>query len=345
MPNYNKTYLRAARLICERLNKATAAANHFQLPTDYWQSAAELSRAIQLARQRGWHHAARIRQNELAPQLDYLQSSLVHVTHQLREHVTRRHLAGEAEIYRDLMALDREFDGVECGLGEDEIAVTTRSIVLEGTILGRFQIRLDLLNLPEFGTYRVVALDPNPAQSKADVTHPHVSDEELCEGDGKQAIRNALASGRLLDFFTIVDRLLHTYAPGRAYVELDNWGGTPCHDCGSIIDDDERCSCERCEETICSECGSFCEHCDRTCCNSCSATCRVCGESSCTGCLTRCPSCGYLVCPPCFISNSNHCAQCHDELIDQTDDKSQDSTKTADAEVQPASMGQTAVPA
>ncbi len=64
---------------------------------------------------------------------------------------------------------------------------------------------------------------------------PHVSDETLCEGDGRRAIHAALAAGRLYDFFTIVDRLLNTYASGRAYVDLDNWFGTPCHDCGGNV--------------------------------------------------------------------------------------------------------------
>jgi hypothetical protein len=32
----------------------------------------------------------------------------------------------------------------------------------------------------------------------------------------------------LPDTFTIVDRLLHTYAPGRAYVEVDQWHGISC---------------------------------------------------------------------------------------------------------------------
>jgi hypothetical protein len=346
MPNYNTTYLRAARLICERLTKAAVSANHFQLPADYWQSAAQLNRAVQLARQRGWYHAALVRQNELASQLDYLQSALAHVTSVLRERSTSVHRASESEVYRDLLALEREFEDVECDFEECAVAVTTQAIALEGIVLGRFQIRLEWENLAEFGSYRVVALDPNPAQTKSDVTHPHVSDDELCEGDGKQAIRSALASGRLLDFFTIVDRLLHTYAPGRAYVELDNWGGTPCHDCGSVVDDDERYSCERCEEMICSDCGCHCEHCDRTCCNGCTATCRACSESACTGCLTRCPSCGHLVCPACFLSNSNHCARCHEELIDEMEPDPEDTeSEKAGVEVHAHGVGQAHLPA
>ena len=60
----------------------------------------------------------------------------------------------------------------------------------------------------------------------------------------------------------MVDRLLGTYAPGRAYVELDHWDGLACHDCGSIVSAEERWCCDRCEEVICSDCSSSCPHCE-----------------------------------------------------------------------------------
>ena len=95
----------------------------------------------------------------------------------------------------------------------------------------------------------------------------------------------ALAAGRLYDFFTIVDRLLNTYAPGRAYVELDQWHGAPCNDCSGNVSEDDRYACGRCEETLCPDCAMLCGQCDQVYCSGCSATCQLCDKSTCSSCL------------------------------------------------------------
>ena len=82
--------------------------------------------------------------------------------------------------------------------------------------LGPFEIRLDWGSLSDPNPYSVVALDPNSAASNDEVTHPHVKDEHLCEGEGHSAIRAALAECRLLDFFMLVSQVLHTYGQGSA---------------------------------------------------------------------------------------------------------------------------------
>src|SRR5262249_5986414 len=127
------------------------------------------------------------------------------------------------DLYRDLIVVQSEFAGFEYDPDIHLLAVTTEPIRLEEIELGSFQIRLNYRRLADPQPYNVVALDPNPAASNNSITHPHINDERVCEGDARSAIARALAEGRLGDFFTIVDRLLHTYAPGRAYVELDSW--------------------------------------------------------------------------------------------------------------------------
>ena len=89
----------------------------------------------------------------------------------------------QADLYRDLVALESEFEAVQCDPEEQTISVTTQPIVLEGIDLGRFQIRLSWQRRQGNWSYTVVALEPHPAQSNDSVTHPHVSDE-VCEGDG-----------------------------------------------------------------------------------------------------------------------------------------------------------------
>jgi hypothetical protein len=197
--------------------------------------------------------------------------------------------------------------------------VTTEPVVLEAIDLGRFQIRLSWQRLHDDQPYRVVALDPAPAACNSSVTHPHVNDEILCEGDGRASVRRALAEGRLFDFFTMVGRLLQTYAPGRAHVELDQWEGVRCHDCGSNMNEDEAYVCTRCDQMICSDCSSTCRQCDQTFCSgTCAESCGQCGESICRRCLTQCADCQLPMCPEC-LDDQNLCPKCHEQQPESDD--------------------------
>ena len=129
----------------------------------------------------------------------------------------------------------------------------------------------------------MIAIDANPAGANDSVTHPHVQDEELCEGDGQQSIRKALEQGRLLDFFVIVANLLRTYNSGSPYISLSEWHGVECADCGYSVSADDRWICEKCETTLCEECNYNCFGCDRIYCNECVTRCENCEEYSCRG--------------------------------------------------------------
>ena len=146
-----------------------------------------------------------------------------------------------------------------------------------------------------------MALDPNPAATNEAVTHPHVNDETVCEGDGQARIRRALGEGRLFDFFVMVDRILHTYAPGRAFVELDQWYGRSCHDCGYSMDEDEPLHLRRVRradlpgllqllyrtvtESAAPAAETSCARCDDICCTDCLTTCQICRKRVCSDCL------------------------------------------------------------
>ena len=190
-------------------------------------------------------------------------------------------ISKQSEIARDLLVLQEEFPSVTVDLAACELAVTTEPIELEDLPLGPFEIRLDWQELSGTLPYKVVALEPNPARSNDSVTHPHVSDGTLCEGNGRLAIRSALKEGRLVDFFAIVRQLLETYAKGHAYVEIGDWHGRPCGDCGYHISDDYGLSCTRCEDTVCDECLLTCGGCQEGFCGQCIGNCRACGAACC----------------------------------------------------------------
>jgi hypothetical protein len=160
-------------------------------------------------------------------------------------------------------------------------------------------------------------------------THPHVNDERLCPGEGRKAIHAALAEGRLFDFFTVVDRILHTYARGAAYVELNRWHGIPCRDCDDTIGEDESYTCGRCSETVCGNCSLSCESCSESLCSGCAERCERCEARHCSGCLSPCVRCRRDVCSSC--ADEGVCETCLEEMEDEAEAEAESLAAEMDA--------------
>jgi len=204
----------------------------------------------------------------------------------------------------------------------------------------RFDSRLD--NILE-----IKALNPNPANGRSGVTHPHVDDERLCAGDGDTLIRQALRQGRIEDAFKLVLTVLDNYNDNSPYVHLYEWNGEvyccdecgaddltedticSCECCGSIFCENCIGSCDKCSRSMCMECSSRCEicdcvmcdrcvrdttckGCDRTVCEECMETCVVCGVNRCDECLKGCEACDAKTCEDCTIN----CAECETSLCE-----------------------------
>ena len=190
------------------------------------------------------------------------------------------------------------------------LAAVTETIELEDVYLGDFEIQIHLRQLGRLRVgecLRVVALDPHPAAGHEGTTHPHVRDEHLCAGDATSALAAALAGGRLLDVFQLVNAVLTTYNPHSPFVSLANWTGLACHECARGVNDDDRYYCEGCDEDYCGDCVSYCRSCENSRCLDCLTDCVVCGESTCSGCLTVCPDCGQGRCSGCTEDSSCPC--------------------------------------
>jgi len=349
MDRPQKQLARAAAKIRQALVRCRRGTDRC-LPTDTWEELLKLAGRARLARQRGWDRALASVLESLAWTADSCRIELTALSDQWRKDSTRKPLAGEAEIFRDLLALRQEFDEVDCDLSEHEVWVTTDPIVLEGLALGRFEIRLNWQRLSDPLSYRVVALDPNRAAKDEQVTHPHVRDEGLCAGDGATAIRAALGDGRIGDFFLIVARVLSTYSRGSAFVELDDWDEVSCcSNCDASCSDDERYSCDDCGASLCSECTIACPACGYDHCSQCISSCPQCNEEFCTSCLKTCQQCQVSVCPNC-LQEDGLCQACFDKqqpaedqdgVAIQTSD--QQAPALAGAAFQSHGVGQTAV--
>lgn len=351
MIHKQKPLIRLAIAIREQLTPRRCAVENTELPVSTWQQCGILLGKLRRARHRGWHLAAERLQRDLRGTVQRLLGALSDIDRQLEPSTTELRRASVDDICADLIALRDEFDEVSFDRRGRIVSVTTEPIVLENVHLGPFEIRLDWDDLAEGGpdNYRVIALDSNPAASSDSVTHPHVQDEVVCEGDGRQPIRHALQQGRLLDFFVIVANLLRTYNADSPYVSLSEWHGVRCADCGSIVSDDERWTCEKCETTMCGECYCGCPGCDGIYCGECVTRCEGCDQSHCNACMRDCSRCGQELCQGCLDENER-CSDCHDQETEEEDEEvlaneAWGEHGNSDAPLQPHRVGETAVPA
>ena len=275
MKRIKQEIVEAAIVLHERLVGKQRHTDSISLPTYVWSSIQSLQRQIDMARQRGWYGAAKRLREDLAFAVSDFRRQLDDL-HRRLEGASRtpcRNVSA-TDVYRDLVALKDEFEEVEINLEEKELSVTTDSITLDGIFLGPFQIRLEWQHVGQSSQpYRVVALDPHPAAKSDEITHPHVQGDRLCEGEGRAAIAAALTEGRLFDFFVLVSQVLHNYGRGSAFVELEDWNGEPCSDCGSYVDQDDRYYCHRCDVVLCDGCSHTCQGCDESFCSECLSTC------------------------------------------------------------------------
>ena len=240
------------------------------------------------------------------------------------------------EVFLDLTALRQEFEDLRFDAKAKILSGVSKRIQLEDLNLGCFRIELHLDTLAGRGYYEVVAVDTNRASSNDRVTHPHVQDDRLCEGDAQPAIKLALQQGRLLDFFQIVEQVLSTYNPDSAYVMIDQWKGTTCRHCGHSADPDETRECGGCDAIICDSCVYRCCDCDDSFCGNCDATCGGCLDSVCKSCVKTCQACDESFCSDCLTENER-CTPCEEKS------KESSATGSSEAEVHGQLVGQVAV--
>jgi hypothetical protein len=299
MPEINKQLVRLASALQGDL--ASRRRQHrLELPNNSWDCCRELMGQIQRAELRGWHLAAEELRRELAYTVPSLQSELEALLSRLPSYTSTTTIASVGDIYADLLALQQGFDELNYDVRGRWFSVTTEPITLQGIYLGPFEIHLDWHRIGDDCAYRVIATDAHPCESRENVTHPHVMDERLCEGDSRQAIRHALAQGRILDFFTLVANGLRSYNSDSPFVALELWYGSTCSDCGCVVDEDDCYTCEKCEERICGNCQSSCADCGEYCCSQCITTCEACDDNYCRSCLRECTECRAQVCSSCF---------------------------------------------
>ena len=339
-PTYNKRLLKLALRIRSEVTGVAAKDLSTYLPEHLWQRSQVLASRIEKARGSRLGLAASKLSRDLKYSIDCLHQHLRRMSEQVHETSLARQFASPSELYSDLVALQSEFDEVEWDFAARTVSVNTEPIVLDDIDLGPFEIRLHWDRFHCHQPYETIALQPNRACLNESVTHPHVQDEALCEGEGASSIARSLEEGRLFDFFLLVRGVLTTYNPSSAYVSLQRWFGRLCPDCDDVVDDDSLTYCSGCERTICDNCTTCCSDCSNAVCCGCVESCSECGDSLCRSCQKQCSSCDATLCTTCQIED--RCKACNDEIETESTDES---GGIAGAAVQPVGVGETLVSA
>ena len=278
-----------------------------------------LSRLLGKARRRGWHGAARQVIRRLRTSLPETTRELSALTYTF-DRLDDPPIPGWRDLFDELNHLADEFGGYTFVAASRTLSVTTEPIELEDVYLGPFEIELDLGRLADVehrAPYRIIAVDPHPATGNESVTHPHVSQQQLCAGEAVTSIRAALLSGRIADFCLLVRAVLANYNPESPYVELADWQGVLCEDCGGRVHEDERIRCEHCETVACNDCTQTCASCGYCFCGNCVSLCPNCEEDVCTHCTAACIACRRRVCIGCL--DDQRCPDCTEsEQPDET---------------------------
>jgi len=260
------------------------------------------SKKLGMSLTHSWFAAAQSCDSNISRSLNDLQYSIQRAKQLIEAPDTK--LPKLSNLVEELVQLHAEFGSYDFDKAANTLSVETEPITLDGIYLGPFKIELQLeklSNLYRESSYCCIALDPHPAATSDEVTHPHVSNERVCEGDGVVAIRTALEQGRLCDFFTMVSNILNTYNPDSPYIPLADWDGEPCYECGYVMDSENSYYCSYCDRSFCEECSTYCHSCDETICLGCAARCQVCEVLVCPGCAqTRCIECECVCCESCI---------------------------------------------
>ena len=300
-------------------------------PDSEWTSCRRTSRLLEIARQRGWRTAAARLEQRLQRELLNLRLQLDQLADASQADRVPAYPLQLRLLYEELLAPFEDYEQVEIDLKRRTVSVISDPIELDGIDLGRFEIRLKYAALQHAPRYEVIALEPNAAASNSSVTHPHVQDDRLCEGDGQAAIRSALSQGRLSDFFQIVVQILQTYNDSSPYVSLDDWTGEPCEDCGVTTRDDDGASCGYCEKLLCGQCQTCCSMCGDGCCDSCTDRCDGCEEFLCRSCQQSCSSCDDVFCENCLEETTCNTCRAAEAAKEEADE-----TAAVEAELTPA---------
>jgi len=172
MHTNHKILLRTAERISSHLQRLRASPVSIDLPDGDWAQCRSLIHQIDLCANRNWTHAGGLIKDCLERALERCSDRLREIAREVSGSGRLAPIQSDREVFKDLVALSDEFEGVTIDGSSQTVSVTTDPIVLEEIDLGPFVIRLHLDRIGERRPYEVVALAPNPAGESSETTHP-----------------------------------------------------------------------------------------------------------------------------------------------------------------------------
>lgn len=251
-----------------------------------------------------------------------------------------RNYPTQLNLIEDLKAVKEEFGNLLYDQEESCMVVFSKDITFDDVNLGSFELRIPI-NLIGSST-TVVARTPNYPVVDEETTHPHIQNNEMCLGNGRNQFYDAIQQGRVLDAFTTLNSILITYNLNSAYVEIENWNinsedYTECNDCGDSTHVEETNTCEDCESCYCNHCIHGCDVCDGMKCEYCmNNKCSICKDKRlCKDCTHECQICDAIFCEECMSNSTEEqtCANCQKDL-----------DEGLETEVRPECVGQIMLP-
>lgn len=251
----------------------------------------------------------------------------------------------------DIFKLNNEFTNCKYNYRTKVLSVMTEPISLtyDGITIpfGSFSIRICLSSTYTGTGYHMlkpptVHAGENNRRAVGDGNiHPHVAtSHSVCLGDGEDQVYACLRNGDVHTALVLVDAVLHEYAAGQAFVEMDAWlddmQSCAIDSCNRLTatNDAAARTCPECKSIFCGECATeslatcddtgceklVCEMC-ATCCSQCQSThlccakehyCRYCEEIVCSNptCSYRCVTCRKLCCSRCAAEDDHDPVMC-----------------------------------
>jgi len=217
--------------------------------------------------------------------------------------LSRFRLPAINNIVNELSDIISEYGGFhfeDDGFNNSHITAELGPFTIDDIEFGIYQISISIPELCSDYTCKIIAnaVTPNYPHGDSLHTHPHIRNQEICLGDGSQAIHNASKDARIVDIYSIIQSILKTYGSD-PFIRMTAWTGNKCDDCGRYYDVEEEKVCADCNHYYCNQCVDSCCDIETAKCGNCKSTkysCDECGVGLCGECVTLCEVCNKVNC-------------------------------------------------
>lgn len=212
-----------------------------------------------------------------------------------------------SQIEAELNSVHKIYDNISFE-NNNSICVIIGPFIIRDINFGKFKIYFPMCNFLSpcysVSAIRAKAINPNRAIHDERIIHPHISERNICLGDGQDAVYTALQEFRLVDALDVINSVLNTYNERDPYAKIEYWSGQLCKSCDALLEPDydlipcPKCGIKYCKSCIIKCCDALPEPVCYNCVNK-NFKCRRCGSIRCGECVEVCERCKRTFCKCC----------------------------------------------